>query len=1463
MPVTKEGYLSTTVNDNNWINNLADVSIKADLSKFTTAGALSYTSALQLLTDVGSDGKLTSVEFGDLQTVAAHLNGGLATTSYIASIFDQLVLGSPANVSWNGGSATAVALGNLHAGSSITQFNELIGKWFLGTDLPDATLHDLPASTPQPHYGAIGTPLFGAGGAPTVHDIAQGAAGDCELCAGLIEMVENHADLAQSMIVDNGNNTYGVRFYINGNEDWVTVNNVLPGFSYGLTYTKNGLPQNPALWAALVEKAYVQLSETGLIGHPALNSYSNIWNDAPSDIFGNLVNASGVKYYFSNSSSWNSSKAAIIAAIANHQDVVLETPTEFTPLHNSQGLETLVPNHAHAVIGYDEQSGNFIVRNPWGEQQNQNWVTEFKVSMDTIAAVGGDFVIASSSQSVIDVGTGRHNVNGGAALAVAQMFSVKNPDGLPVSEYLLQLNGRGTVLLNGAHNLATPAQLALGQVLVSAADLAKIYYAAPTGATGSADLSVSALLGQVWTRPGDVLLNYHAGATATLDSVVLSNAHNLLAADSTVSLASLFTVSGAQPYATYYAIYLGAGNGTLDLHGVKNYTVNGETTGNYQIAAADLASITFALGANANAATLQVAAYTGNGWTSYQDVAIHRSVGIATAMQAYANGQLATAAHVLDSAEQVFANLAWAQTALDHNSLQAIVLTDSGTPALSLTGSALAACRGVLNLIDGRYTLAVSNLSVADATSLPDPLLSHVSSFSVLSKAADIVTNLGALQALAGTGKLTALHFSDSGTPHLTLTSDQLVSAGTLLQLLDGAYQLTVSGSAAAIAAGIGNLPATPHTDFVVRDSAANVLSQLDALQALAAAGKLGSIALTDSSTPTLLLTPAQLSSDAAALSKLSGIFKLALSSPLTADAALLPVTGALAAIAVADSAAQVGAHLDALQALYASGKLYSLSLTDGGTPTITLSAAQLAADTPLLHAITEPYTVSVKGISNGVAHFLIEQNATGRNGTPVLAVSGTTPLPPGSNGAIGFKSATFSNGYNAVALDNARSHYALQLDADDKLIIKDIDHSDSNYGQSVTVTGANYVLFDAASTDSKGNFTSMYFVANSQNAAIAELYAATFGRQPDLAGLEFWENHMANDMTLQTIAANFVNSDEFKAHFAAASLPSDHGGASDAAFVRTLYENVLHRAPEAAGLSYWLNSMAHDNTRANMLISFALSAENIANTNASAGHAGGWLIDTSKGGYADDSALLDAALAMRQGLDHAYLNTALIDSSTVGNGVTAGAESLKGGVLTVGAALAAQNILLSTGVNTVVINNSGNQIAGTGSATITIHSSGNTVHLSGADHLDLLGGSATTVFNFTPGSGATLHLAPANAASSLTLLADGGSGPLQGASLSFDGGNAYVMDIGSIGDGSAVAAATAINKAYAVASRASEALTFIGVDNNGNTEAWRFGSASASGADHNGNHLVDAGELVQMATLIGVATHLAAADFG
>ena len=123
-----------------WYTSLTTASLKTAIQADMTDGSFSYNEMLSLVQTVQAAGTVTTSEFNDLKTIVLNLNNGVATSSYITYVMNALVNGNAANAQWTGGKASPVTLGNLNVGTTTTQMSELIGKWFLGTDLPSSTV---------------------------------------------------------------------------------------------------------------------------------------------------------------------------------------------------------------------------------------------------------------------------------------------------------------------------------------------------------------------------------------------------------------------------------------------------------------------------------------------------------------------------------------------------------------------------------------------------------------------------------------------------------------------------------------------------------------------------------------------------------------------------------------------------------------------------------------------------------------------------------------------------------------------------------------------------------------------------------------------------------------------------------------------------------------------------------------------------------------------------------------------------------------------------------------------------------------------------------------------------------------------------------------------------------------------------------------------------------------------------
>jgi hypothetical protein len=104
----------------------------------------------------------------------------------------------------------------------------------------------------------------------------------------------------------------------------------------------------------------------------------------------------------------------------------------------------------------------------------------------------------------------------------------------------------------------------------------------------------------------------------------------------------------------------------------------------------------------------------------------------------------------------------------------------------------------------------------------------------------------------------------------------------------------------------------------------------------------------------------------------------------------------------------------------------------------------------------------------------------------------------------------------------------------------------------------------------------------------VYRLYQAAFNRQPDLAGLGYWIAVNQSGRDLPGIASDFISSGEFR------QLYGDN--VSNVAFTNALYNNILHRPGEAAGVDWWAGQLNNGALRNAVLFSFADSPENKAN---------------------------------------------------------------------------------------------------------------------------------------------------------------------------------------------------------------------------------------------------------------------------
>jgi hypothetical protein len=314
-----------------------DYTVNQAVATSITDGQISRNDMINILRSTKDYGSVHAEEFTDLKDILNDANS-FGMQDYVQNLSKKVVYGDLAN-------ATS-GFGNLFAGSSATQMENLVGKWFLGNDRPDA------AGTYRYTQGS----LFQGG--ISINDVNQGAVGDCYFMATLGALAVDKPTTIQNMFIDNGDGTFTVRFMKNGVADYVTVDRYLPTYANGTAIYAgwNGganTETNNELWVALAEKAYAQVNESGWIGRDNTNSYSGL-NGGWMDTVMNQITGLGT------SSKYVSSM----------------TKTELINLLNSNKLLTagfvhgggfgVVNSHAYTVTGYNGTTGKFFLHNPWG-----------------------------------------------------------------------------------------------------------------------------------------------------------------------------------------------------------------------------------------------------------------------------------------------------------------------------------------------------------------------------------------------------------------------------------------------------------------------------------------------------------------------------------------------------------------------------------------------------------------------------------------------------------------------------------------------------------------------------------------------------------------------------------------------------------------------------------------------------------------------------------------------------------------------------------------------------------------------------------------------------------------------------------------------------------------------------------------------------------------------------------------
>lgn len=374
------------------ITGLLDEAIHQWVHASLSDNLLNKAELRQILASASDEGVVDANELADLRRIGAVLSTYLdpSQSAYLSDIYSNVVESNPANAWWSGGGGRT-ALGDLQAGSSSLTLERLLGKWFDGTDLPVNEIGGDSAagiSGSRFSYGTTTGSLFVDD--VNLDDVTQGAAGTCYLLAAAQVAADSMPALIHELFCDNGDGTYGVRFYgIDRSSFWVTVNSSLPlnGRGQLLLAGNASKSRSGELWVSLLEKAYAQANETGWLGRDlAVNSYQEVEGglfEALSHLSGSAVTAYSAYYAVAGSTwagrtrSWQLAEAAAQAALSSGKSLWLGS---FGSSTGGNGKTNLVAGHAFAISSYNSSSGTYRVHNPWGASGGASWNGSFEVS---------------------------------------------------------------------------------------------------------------------------------------------------------------------------------------------------------------------------------------------------------------------------------------------------------------------------------------------------------------------------------------------------------------------------------------------------------------------------------------------------------------------------------------------------------------------------------------------------------------------------------------------------------------------------------------------------------------------------------------------------------------------------------------------------------------------------------------------------------------------------------------------------------------------------------------------------------------------------------------------------------------------------------------------------------------------------------------------------------------------------
>lgn len=157
--------------------------------------------------------------------------------------------------------------------------------------------------------------------------------------------------------------------------------------------------------------------------------------------------------------------------------------------------------------------------------------------------------------------------------------------------------------------------------------------------------------------------------------------------------------------------------------------------------------------------------------------------------------------------------------------------------------------------------------------------------------------------------------------------------------------------------------------------------------------------------------------------------------------------------------------------------------------------------------------------------------------------------------------------------------------------------------GFTITRTGADVTVADNAGAEGRDVVTGVERLAFADTHVALDvgagevggrayrLYEAAFNRTPDVAGVGFWIKVLDSGVHVDVVAQGFLDSQEYHDAYGSAI--------GNRELITRYYTNILDRAPEQAGIDFWVGRLEDGASRAAVLAAISESLENIGGSAA------------------------------------------------------------------------------------------------------------------------------------------------------------------------------------------------------------------------------------------------------------------------